>query len=170
MLFGGNAFGRWAFGQDADQSSSTVVLTAAEGSFALTGKAATFQSQETAAGGSFALTGETATFQTQFGGASGGAGGVGFGSFALSGKAATFQDQFVAAQGSFALTGEGALFRQQLPAAVGGFAETGLATKEVILQRVLFLEGLTWRQWSRSRAAPAPLEERSPDGKQPPGE
>jgi hypothetical protein len=70
-----------------------------------------------AAGGTFALTGEAATFQIELA--------VSFGGFALAGEAAAFQDQFVAASGSFTLTGEAQAFEPQFSAACGSFALVG---------------------------------------------
>jgi hypothetical protein len=120
---GGTAIGRLALGQEVDAAATTTILVAAQGSFAETGEAATFQTREIASQASFTLTGEPASFQVQVAAAAGG-GGTGF---ALTGEAAAFQAQFAAAQGSFALTGEGAVLTPTLTAAAGAFAVTGFA-------------------------------------------
>jgi hypothetical protein len=103
----------------------TYTLTAASGSFALTGQTTglAFNRKLAAASGSFALTGNAATlaFNRKLAAASG--------SFALTGSAATlaFNRKLVAASGAFALTGNTTTlaFNRKLAAASGSFAETG---------------------------------------------
>lgn len=69
-MLGGTSLGRLAIAQEDDASTTTIILVAARGLFALTGSKGvpdpiTFQIQEAAAFGSFAVTGKAATFQEQ---------------------------------------------------------------------------------------------------------
>jgi len=81
-LLGGNAIGRLAVAQEIEVGTTTV-LAAAQGSFALTGEAATFRTQMVAAQGSLTLAGEAVAFQAKFPAA--------FGAFAETGLAVTFE-------------------------------------------------------------------------------
>jgi Concanavalin A-like lectin/glucanases superfamily len=99
---------------------STTTLTAAEGSFTLTGEAVTFQIQDAAAQGAFTLTGEAAPLLIADAAAEG--------SFTLTGEAALFEQFLAAAEGPFALTGEAATLTWVLPgAAQGSFTLMGEA-------------------------------------------
>lgn len=116
-------------------------LTAAQGSFALTGEPAAFKVVLTAAQGSFALTGEPAALSPGLVSAQGSYALTGIaatltatgssnltaaqGSFALTGEPAGLDPALVSAQGSFALTGEAAAFKTVLTSAQGSYTLTG---------------------------------------------
>lgn len=116
-MYGGAAYGRLAYAQEGD-ATTTTVLIAAGATFAETGEAATFQAQESSAFGSFALTGEAANLQQQIA--------SGFGSFTETGEAATFQDFLAASAGTFALSGQ-ASFQIAEAVGFGTFNLTGIA-------------------------------------------
>lgn len=99
-------------------ASGSATLTAAQGSFALSGQAATFAIKETAAQGSYALSGEAAAFGVKLTAAQG--------SHSLSGQAASFAGQLTAAHGSYVLAGQDANLVAQ--ADVSLTAQTGIYT------------------------------------------
>lgn len=115
----GPSRGLWAAQAFPTSGVVDTLLTAASGSFTLTGEAATFDVGMPAAFGSFTLTGEAALLGPGIVAASG--------SFALTGEAATFDMKTSAAFGSFALTGEPVIFGVGLTAAFGSFTFTGEA-------------------------------------------
>ena len=137
----------WSAWTVAIHPFSGYVLTAANGSFSLTGQAAnTLKGYRAPAdSGSFSLSGQDAVLRHGYSlvagqGAftlTGNAAGLqatrqlaaSFGSFALSGQAAVLARQItlIAASGAFGLTGEaaGALAARQIAAALGTFAFTG---------------------------------------------
>lgn len=98
---------------------TTTTLTAAAGSYALTGTAATVAYKLTAAAGSYTLTGTAAPLLRRQTAAAG--------TYALTGTAATVAYKFTAAAGSYTLTGTAASFAYKLSSAAGSYALTGSA-------------------------------------------
>lgn len=102
-------------------SVGSFTLSAAAGSYALTGEPGLFTIASSSGFGSFALTGEAATFLQKLN--------PGFGAFTLTGEPVTFSTTggftLAAANGSFALTGGNSSFAIALAAAMGAVAETG---------------------------------------------
>lgn len=117
-------------------STTAYTLTAAQGSFTLTGQAATLSRTRALAAsqGSFALSGQAATLKRALNVA------AAQGSFTLTGQAASFNlgHTIVAAQGSFTLSGQTATFRRtlNLSAAYGAYTLSG---QTVTLKRALKL-------------------------------
>jgi hypothetical protein len=103
-------------GQDA---TFVVTMPAAQGSYTLSGQAATFAIAMPAAVGSYSVTGQDATFAVVMPAAQG--------TYTLSGQSATFAVVMPAAQGSYILTGQNATFiaAGRITADVGSYALTG---------------------------------------------
>lgn len=119
-----------------ESNVTAYTLTAAQGSFTLTGQAATLSRTRALAAsqGSFALSGQAATLKRALNVA------AAQGSFTLTGQAASFNlgHTVVAAQGSFTLSGQTATFRRtlNLSAAYGAYTLSG---QTVTLKRALKL-------------------------------
>jgi hypothetical protein len=122
------AVGTFALTGEAITANSKRSLSVAEGAFSLTGETVSFfaphQYGISAAKGAFALTGESVTFSAKRSLA------VAHASFALTGEPITFGPHYSLslAQGSFSFTGEAVTFPPKmisLPAATGNFAFTG---------------------------------------------
>ena len=96
---------------------AAYTMAADQGSYALSGQAATFAISMPAGQGSYALTGQTATF------------GIGMpaaqGSYTLSGQTVTFGVAMPAAQGAYALSGQATTFGITMPAGQGAYVLTG---------------------------------------------
>jgi hypothetical protein len=107
---------------------ATYTLTAAQGSFTLTGQTTNLKAARklTAGSGSFSLTGQTTNLKKGY------AFSVSQASFVLSGQTATFQAtrKLTASQGSFSLSGQTANLKRgyTFTAAQGSFALTGQTT------------------------------------------
>jgi hypothetical protein len=117
----GSGLGPQMLGYVAPNGTASHTLSAATGSFALTGESATLGAAVACADGSFALTGKAATL--------GAAAACADGSFALAGEAATLGAAIACAGGSFVLTGEAATLTfvsaHGLSSAAGSFSLTG---------------------------------------------
>jgi hypothetical protein len=111
MLF--DALGRFALGQ-ARLASSTVVLVASPGSFAIAGSAIALQTSQPSNAGAYALAGTSVTFQASEAAAPAG--------YSLSGVAASFNISGAAATGSYAVTGNAASFIEGEVAQAGSYA------------------------------------------------
>jgi hypothetical protein len=114
MLFG--AFGRFALGQ-FDEVASTAVLTAASGSYALTGQSALFNAKITVAAGSYTISGQPIAFATKTVQSAG--------AYAITGQSAVVNERLLGAAGSYAITGQAALFATRFPVTAGSYAITG---------------------------------------------
>ena len=111
MLF--DALGRFALGQ-ARLASSTVVLVASSGAFAITGSAIALKTSQPSNAGASALAGALVTFQVSEAAAPAG--------YSLSGVAASFKSSEAAATGSYAVTGGAASFIEGEVAQAGSYA------------------------------------------------
>jgi hypothetical protein len=120
-----------------------VVLTAATGTFNLTGIAASFARNMVSSAGSFSLTGNNATFDTELLAGTGSfvltgmpvedpsSGNVTLtaetGNFSLAGQATVFKINLVSSTGTFNLTGVPVTFDRRLLASPGSFTSSGVA-------------------------------------------
>src|SRR5258708_839615 len=110
MLFG--AFGRFALGQFADAGGSTAVLTAAPGSYTISGQPAALRAAITVAAGSYTINGQSIAFADKMVASAG--------AYAISGNAITFKINWVCAPGAYTITGSPASFSQVINGAGGG--------------------------------------------------
>jgi len=118
------AIGAFAIGTVPSSTAITYTLSAASGSFALTGEATAFTLSEADHAGSFALTGTASLFSLSQAPAAG--------SFTLTGEATAFAFAEAVASGAFALTGIATTDTDSEAAATGSFALTGIAATMAI--------------------------------------
>jgi hypothetical protein len=126
MSLGLEALGRLALGQAA--GSAVTALTAANGGFSLTGRAATFNSTLVIGFGGFTLAGETQTLAPHLVALGG--------SFTLSGGVASFGTVFAEAQGFTSIEqtlGGAALGELALGQGVGSFGAKGTLSLSAVL-------------------------------------
>jgi hypothetical protein len=112
-----DAFGRFAFGQISKPTTSTAVLAAAPGSFAVTAPAIMLTTSQPSGGGTSAFAGISAAFQA------GQAAAVV--TYSLNGVAVSFGSSEAVAAGSCTLTGVAIAENVTLPSGAGTSAFTG---------------------------------------------
>jgi hypothetical protein len=124
-MLGFDALGRLALGEGILVGVTNTILSAAAGSFAETGIAASFSVLEATGGTSYALTGNAAAFQPQLHGVAA--------SYAETGNAAAFAVLLPGVGASYALTGGAATFAARLATGGASYAETGNAAAFSVL-------------------------------------
>jgi hypothetical protein len=144
-MLGFDALGRLALGQLP--KSSSIVLPASVGSYAVTGTAIALKVSEAASAGAYSLTGISASFKASLPPAAGAytltgisasfaiTEAVAAGSYPLSGIAASFKTSFLTAAASgYNLAGVAATFRTSLATISGSYILTGYAANEPIVE------------------------------------
>ena len=122
MLF--DALGRFALGQ-ARLASSTVVLVASSGSFAITGSTTALQTSQPSNAAATTLAGPSVTFQVSEAAAPAG--------YSLTGVAASFNISEATATGSYAVNGGAASFVEGEVAQAGAYALSAAAPRPLVI-------------------------------------